>query len=71
MITRLSLKIAFELKYSMYIIYFDLMVIGTRNKCSYLEFQARTTARGNLSSLQPFLNIRQFEVDLLNYPFES
>lgn len=28
----------------------------------FLEFQARTTARGNLSSLQPFLNIRQFEV---------
>lgn len=38
------------------------MMIGIWNKCSYLEFQARTTTRGNLSSLQPFQNIRQFEV---------
>ena len=36
-------------------------MIGIWNKHS-LEFQARTTARGNMSSLQPFKNIRQFEV---------
>lgn len=50
------------LKYSAYVIYFDPVIVGIQNKCPYLEIQARTIARGNLSSSQSFQNIRQFEI---------
>lgn len=62
MITRPFLKTVLELKYSTYVTYSGPVIVGIQNKCPYLQIQARTISRGNLSSSQSFQNIRQFEI---------